>query len=253
MKGLPLFFLCLSITGTTLFADSVYTLDLKKDIIIGSAALGLFVPALILEPSAGETHEKSDINVIDRSLMFSYNKPLDVISTAAGITALVLPGISVIENIRDKHVLATYGIMYAEAFLLTHGTKDLLKYFVARNRPYTYSGGIPSGEEDDYFNSFPSGHTAYAFLGATFLSVTFSAEYPDSKWKIPIIAGSYTIAAGVGMMRIFSGNHFLTDVLTGACIGSLYGWLIPRLHLRKDGTGVSFQPLPGGMIVSLSF
>ena len=70
-----------------------------------------------------------------------------------------------------------------------------------------------------------------AFLSAGFLSATFSAEYPDSPWKIPIIAGVYTLATGIATFRIASGSHFLTDVLTGAAIGSLYGWVIPLLDL----------------------
>ncbi|MDR0539473.1 MAG: phosphatase PAP2 family protein [Spirochaetaceae bacterium] len=74
-----------------------------------------------------------------------------------------------------------------------------------------------------------------AFLSAGFLSATFSAEHPESPWKIPVISGSYALAAGIAACRIFSGSHFLSDVLTGAAIVSLYGWLIPALHKRRAG------------------
>jgi membrane-associated phospholipid phosphatase len=140
--------------------------------------------------------------------------------------------------------------MYTEAFLLTYGTKDLLKFAVARNRPYTYFGDVPAGDEEDYYNSFPSGHTAFAFLGASFLSATFAAEYPDSKWKAPLIAGSYTLATGIALMRILSGNHFLTDVLVGAAIGSFYGRLVPALHARP-GNDVAFAFTGNGLLVSI--
>jgi undecaprenyl-diphosphatase len=84
------------------------------------------------------------------------------------------------------------------------------------------------------------------------LSTTFAAEYPGSKWKIPVIAGSYTLAAGIAALRIASGNHFITDVLAGAAIGSLYGWLVPFLHQRRN-TNVAITPVANGLMVSYKF
>jgi membrane-associated phospholipid phosphatase len=91
---------------------------------------------------------------------------------------------------------------------------------------------------NDYYNSFPSGSTALAFLSAGFLSAAFSAEYPDSKWRIPVTAGVYALAAAVAACRIVTGSHFLTDVFAGAAIGSLYGLVIPMLHKRQNGTAL---------------
>ncbi|QQO08354.1 phosphatase PAP2 family protein [Breznakiella homolactica] len=238
------------------FSESVYTWDLKKDLIIGGISLGLFVPTFFLDSGAGDTISKDDINGLDRQLMYSYKGTMDTVSSALAYGLLVLPGISLLGNITDLDAVLTYGIMYTEAFLLTYATKDLLKFAVKRNRPYTYFGDIPSGEEDDYYNSFPSGHTSFAFLGATFLTTTFVTEYPESKWKIPVIAGSYAMATGIAAMRIFSGNHFITDVLAGAAIGSFYGWFIPWIHRKPKSIGntqVAFNPLPMGMMVTLSF
>jgi len=52
---------------------------------------------------------------------------------------------------------------------------------------------------------------------------------------------------------VFSGNHFLSDVLAGAAIGSVYGYLIPWLHLRKDSDRVALTPMPNGLVVTLKF
>lgn len=55
-------------------------------------------------------------------------------------------------------------------------------------------------------NSFPSGHTATAFMGAEFLY----QEYKDkSIWYG--IAG-YAVATGTGLFRIYNNRHWLTDV-----------------------------------------
>jgi membrane-associated phospholipid phosphatase len=257
MKKLFLLVFCAFCAGGYAFSESVYSWDLTTDVIVGGAALGVFLPPLFLEGKAGEVIQKGDINYLDRQMMFSYNKGVDDASTWGAYVALVMPAVSVLGNLRGR-TLATYAVMYAEAFLLTYGTKDLLKFAVARNRPYTYfgdiPGDIPEGEEKDYYNSFPSGHTSYAFLGATFLSTTFSAEYPDSKLKLPVIIGSYALAAGIASMRVLSGSHFFTDVLAGAAIGSLYGWLVPTLHLRRNGQGsAAIIPTANGLMFAVSF
>jgi undecaprenyl-diphosphatase len=219
------------------YGQSVYTFDWKKDALIGTLSLGVFASPFFINNEPDQipaSWDKNDINGFDRSIMFPYNKTIDLISDYGVYGLLTLPVISLIGNIDDTNAWLTYGIMYSEAFLATFGTKDLLKNAIVRYRPYTYENGVPRGKEDDYYNSFPSGSTALAFLSATFLSTTFSSEYPESKWKIPVIAGSYTLAAGIASMRIVSGSHFLSDVFVGAAIGSLCGWLLPFLHTRQN-------------------
>ncbi|MDR1301272.1 MAG: phosphatase PAP2 family protein [Treponema sp.] len=238
------------------FSQSVYTLDLKKDIIIGTLSLGIGISPFFInnEPeNIPRGLNKHKINSFDRSVMFSYNKPLDIVSDYGVYTLLLLPAFSIMPDIKNINTLLTYGIMYSEAFLLTLGTKDTLKNAIIRYRPYMYADGVPAGKEKDYYNSFPSGSTAYAFLGATFLTTTFSQEFPESTWKLPVIMGSYTLATGIGAMRILSGSHFLTDVFVGAAIGSLYGWLIPWLHLKNDNEHIKIIPTGNGMLVSLRF
>jgi hypothetical protein len=63
--------------------------------------------------------------------------------------------------------------------------------------------------------SFPSGHTATAFMGAEFLY----QEYKDvSIWYG--ISG-YVVATGTGFFRMYNNRHWFTDVVTGAGIGIL--------------------------------
>jgi len=217
-------------------------------------SLGIFASPFFVENTPSQipdSFNKNDINGFDRPLMFSFNKTLDMISDYGVYGMLLLPIVSVIGNANDINTWLTYGIMYSEAFLFTFGTKDLLKNAIIRYRPYMYDGGVPAGQENDYYNSFPSGSTSLAFLSATFLSTTFLQEYPDSKWKLPVIIGSYSLAASVSAMRITSGAHFITDVLAGAAIGSFYGWIIPFLHKNNSNNNVTVNVAPNGFLVSL--
>jgi membrane-associated phospholipid phosphatase len=255
--------LCSFVMSLSAFSQSVFTYDLHKDALIGLLSLGVFASPFLIEnipENVPVNLDANNINAFDRSFMFPYHETLDKISDYGVYALLALPIISLAGNFKDKNAWLTYGVMYAEAFALTFGTKDLLKNAIIRYRPYMYdrailhSDGILSGLENDYYNSFPSGSTALAFLSAGFLSATFSAEYPDSRWKIPIIAGSYALAAGIASARIISGSHFPTDVIAGAAIGSLYGWVIPLLHKKKNAdSNVNLKPTNNGFLISMKF
>jgi membrane-associated phospholipid phosphatase len=256
MKKLLFAFCVVCCAQTSAYSQSVYSVDSKKDLIIGALSLGIGISPFFIKNEPENTPgilNKNNVNAFDRSLLFSRNKPLDMLSDNAPFGLALLPIISIVPNIKYANTLLTYSIMYGESLLLTYGTVFSLKNAIIRYRPYMYAGGVPAGKEKDYYNSFPSSATSFAFLSATFLSATFYQEFPESKWKIPIIVGSYALATGVGSMRIFTGAHFPTDVLAGAAIGSLYGWLIPHLHLRQDNKNIKIIPAGNGLVVSLSF
>lgn len=63
--------------------------------------------------------------------------------------------------------------------------------------------------------SFPSGHTAEAFAGATMLSEEYGYRY---KW-VPYL--SYGLASTVGALRMINNKHYISDVLVAAGIGIL--------------------------------
>lgn len=101
----------------------------------------------------------------------------------------------------------------------------------------------PDGSAD---NSFPSGHTATAFVGAEFLY----QEYKDkSAWYG--IAG-YVVATGTGLFRVYNDRHWVTDIAAGAGIGILSTkiayWINPlfkRILFKSDPgktTGVLLYP-----------
>jgi len=247
---------CITTISFNCFAESVYTYDLPKDIILGSVSLGITVSSLFIKRSANAVSEndilsRGNINAFDRSLMFEYNKPIDIFSDITVYALIATPVLSLAGNFKDASAWVTYSVMYGESLLFVFGTAEFLKNTILRYRPYNYFGDVPAGKESDYFKSFPSRHTAFAFMSAGFITSTFFAEYPGSPWKVPLCAAAYTLAAGVGISRIFSGNHFASDVLAGVAIGSLYGYLIPRLHLRKKHDGISLVPLTNGFLVSL--
>ena len=78
---------------------------------------------------------------------------------------------------------------------------------------YTASEMRPDGSTR---NSWPSGHTATAFLAATILHKEYGLT--RSPWYS---VGAYTLATATGVMRVLNNRHWVSDVLSGAGIGIL--------------------------------
>ncbi len=215
--------------------NTVFKLDLQKDALILGSALTLIATDIILSNIDNNVvHIDSKLNIdevnkIDKILMRPYSKKFDLLGTgfelATAITPLVFLSVPTTE-------WTTIAGMYAETMLFAYGFKELAKAVFDRPRPYMYFDDFPIEEvqKGDWNSSFFSGHTTLSFAAATFTTYVFCKYKPESKWKIPVIATSYTLAAATAAMRLLSGNHFLTDVAIGAVVGSITGLLIPFWH-----------------------
>ena len=200
-----------------------------------------------------ESFNLAEVNSFDRLFALPYNKSLDTAGTITAAVSFLSSAALLAAPVEDYWKI---GLSYGETMLLAYGAKELTKHLVNRPRPYMYFEGasqqeIESGDWDD---SFVSGHTTLSFAAATFTSFVFCQYFPNSPWKIPIIATSFTLAAVTAGLRIASGNHFITDVLAGAVLGSAIGflvpwvnsfWLMPSLSRNCTGTispmGFSFR------------
>lgn len=97
---------------------------------------------------------------------------------------------------------------FAFSFGATVGTVEILKQTFNKNRPDLENN-----------RSFPSGHTAFSFSGASFIWRRYGARF-----GIPAVA-----AAGfVGFTRIKGKKHFGDDVVAGAGIALIYNWLLVK-------------------------
>jgi len=120
----------------------------------------------------------------------------------------------------------------AQGFLVSNTVMAGLKEVTGRSRP---------DRADDY--SFPSGHTANSFMLATVVSRHYG-------WRKALPA--YAAASYVGVSRMRSQKHHLTDVLAGATIGFIVGRTVTR-RSAEDGPprfnlGVAVPPGGGAAL-----
>ena len=202
----------------------------------------------------GRTYDKKDVNGFDRKFMQSYSKKLDTAGDLLLVATMATPAVLAAT---EKEEWLTCGMMYAETLLIANGIKEVTKLAVNRTRPFMYYDPSTYPEEDveegDWANSFPSGHSTMAFTSAAFTSYTFCKYFPDSKFKIPVVAGSYAMAFGGAALRISSGNHFMTDVMTGAALGTAVGFLVPYLHTLNANSSLNVSLLSNGIMIAVKY
>lgn len=80
---------------------------------------------------------------------------------------------------------------------------------------YILKKSLKKTRPDGTAYSFPSGHTANVFAGATMLAIEYGEHH---KW-VPYAA--YGVATTVGAMRMANNKHYVSDVLFGAGLGIL--------------------------------
>lgn len=149
-----------------------------------------------------------------------------IYAPAVAVYALNLAGVKGKNNFVDRSIM--YGMSSLIANGLVFSTKGM-------------TGVVRPDSSNSY--SFPSGHTAMAFVSAEFLR----QEYKDvSPW---IGAAGYAVAAGTGFLRMYNNKHWFNDVIAGAGVGilsvRLSYWLYPKLkNTILKGTGNKTVVMP---------
>ena len=115
-------------------------------------------------------------------------------------------------------LLASAGMSYA----IMAGFVNGIKYTAKEMRPDGSSA-----------NSWPSGHTATSFVGATILH----KEYGLTRSPWFSIAG-YGVATATGIMRVLNNRHWISDVMSGAGIGIMsteLGYALSDILFKGNG------------------
>ena len=168
----------------------------------------------------------------------------------------------------DEGLLDTLndGVVIAEATLSATGAASIMTLAAGRPRPFLYGDPtVPSGykaplsirNSADANLSFLSSHTAEAFAIVTSLYVAEHRLHPRSSYPRYVLGVGLGVASLIGVARVMSGYHFITDVVGGAVVGSSLGVLVASVHgspvhvvpvVNRDAGGSA-----GGLAISGSF
>jgi membrane-associated phospholipid phosphatase len=158
--------------------------------LITTGALGISGEFVISNPEIKEEHDEH---------FATFHTNIDDYLQYAPIVA----GYAMLIN-NPQHSFWKYTEKVVLAEVITNGLVYSTKNITKVPRPDT---GVPT--------SFPSGHTAQAFAGATI----FCDEFAQHNTLLAISA--YTSASIVGVLRVLNNRHWASDVIAGAGFGIL--------------------------------
>jgi len=112
---------------------------------------------------------------------------------------------------RQPAALAELGVVALAMLVLA------IKFTIRRRRPEGEWGAIYRSSDP---HSFPSGHAARAAMLAV---VAFGFQFTG----LGIMLAVWAVL--VSLARVATGVHYLSDVIAGLILGSLFGWLMVAL------------------------
>jgi len=224
----------------SLFPLSIFERSLKTDLPLMSGAIGglglSFVLGKNIKPLTPEERARLDrqnVPLFDRWACQNFSPKADKISDIFLGVCAASPLLMYASSNLGRDQRWTYALMYLETGILTYSITEITKCLVGRIRPFLYNSEVSWQDKVSSSNarkSFFSGHTSISFASTVFLAYTYSAFYPESRWRPVVWGAGLSAATLVGVLRILSGKHFPTDVLVGALVGSFIGFVIPKLH-----------------------
>lgn len=231
-------------TANKMVATHVLDTQPRKDSFTGLRSPDLLakwpVVGLIMSIFGILTFAGLALNLVDQGPLLGIDRAL-----ATALPAIALKGTAIVKDIMDagfyigKEVIMVLSILLFFYFLFKHYWQELamvtfglvgsstlflsLTSLFARARPPTQiwiQVNLPG---------FPSGHaiSVVAFYGL--LAYLLVPKIHSAFWKGVVVAAAVFIIVFVGFTRVFTGGHYLTDVLAGYALGIAWSGTIYTL------------------------
>lgn len=137
--------------------------------------------------------------------------------------------------------------------MIATGIGTVMKRAIGRARPRVSPDnarnfGGTKGWHDHGYRSFPSGHATAAFAIASSVTLESGRHWHDSQWVVgPLM---YGVATLTGVSRIYNNEHWASDVIAGAALGTLTGLKVYRYQYSHPGNWVDKRFVRAGLSLS---
>jgi len=233
MKKIHLLFLILFIP--LLLNSYIFEVDKFESLIFISSALAVdlsnnyFDRQLIEAPTELELN-KDNVPFFDRIGLQSYSSTLKDFSDYSAYLAIGSTLFCLYES--DKEVLFNNLLVFSEIMIAQSAICKWTKTFSQRYRPFVYDEVV----SDDKIKERNSQHSFYSMHSSTvFAAATSGYYYYFHNYGHNILIGSilFGSASATAILRVAAAQHFPSDVIVGAVVGSGISYVICKYHQDK--------------------
>ena len=231
----------LLVSNTARADEPAYKLRLEVDLpALTIATLSVTPWFLNLGPAyCAPLCDSNSLNALDRPFAGRYSPNWTTAGTVfAGLAVAAAP--SLLFTFESPRNAANDLVVVAESVLFSNALGVIFNVGVRRPRPFLYSESAPLTDRLDTNASlsFYSGHTAASFAATIGTWRTLERLHVAPKWKWLALGVGLAGSSFVAISRVVAGDHFPSDVIVGAGMGTSFGFLMPALHDR----GISLTP-----------
>lgn len=171
---------------------------------------------------------------------------LDDAFTHINETTLTVGGLAVyaIAKLTKHRTTADVAFHTAEAVAAASLASQVIRGPLGRTRPrdaarpYDDQYEFHFGQGFRHFQqrAFPSIHSSSGFAAASALVAEVKRRDPGATWFVAVPA--YTLALTPGLARMYLGQHWASDILSGAFLGTFFGWRVVNYSHEHPTTRV---------------
>ena len=155
--------------------------------------------------------------------------------TAQPGSTIIGGSLYVVGRVTHNSRMADLGLHGTEALLIGQAIGSITKGTLGRARPYVVADSNPADfafwrgfRKGNDFSSLPSGHTISAFAAAAAVTAETTRWWPHSTPYIATVM--YGGATMVALERLYDDNHWASDVVLGAAIGTFSGLKVVKFN-----------------------
>lgn len=235
-----------------------FDLDLRLDLpvlaVAGAVSFGWVLSEELAPPHcAPDRCRIDDVLLVDRWAAGQYEPTWRTISNVGSASLLALSAAVLVIDEGPVNA-AQDAVVVAQSVLISNAIGVMVELAARRPRPLVYSERAPVDEimRGNSALSFFSGHTAGAFAVTWAMFAALERLHPDSAIPYVALAVGLTAASFIGVSRVIAGDHFPTDVLIGAAVGTSVGIVVPSLHGAPAQVVGSYDARTGAGSLGLS-
>ncbi len=186
----------------------------------------IYSAAFVLGTAASFSLDKEIKNISSHNQNSTMNSITDVGKNYGNgfYSVLLSAGLFTTGLLSENKKVENTGRILFEALLVSGAAVQIIKIVSGRSRPFLYEGPFMFDlfKTDNPHNSFPSGHTVVAFTTSSVLAASIKNTYAS--------IALYSLAGLTAYQRIYSNNHWFSDTVLAAIIGTVVGNALVRIN-----------------------